>query len=213
MQKKIKITISLPCWGRPLRTIRAIECICQQNINGWEALVVGDGCPVMQQHINEGVFDSHIKQAEANGNILSISNNKENKGGCGYSIINANIQAASGEYFVFFGNDDIILPNHFENYLSGIQHTDLDFSYFDSYVEPYLSPRISDLKNGSIGHSELIIRTSFLRQMPPHNAEYGHDWVLIRDMLAAGARHAKAQSKDQTYIVKGVPNKRTDIID
>ena len=52
----MRLTISMPCFGRPQRTIRAIESICNQTINGWEALVVGDGCSVMQDYIFSNYF-------------------------------------------------------------------------------------------------------------------------------------------------------------
>jgi GT2 family glycosyltransferase len=208
-----RITISIPCYKRPQRTIRAIECIANQNIDGWEALIGGDCCPVLEEFINKGQFDETVKQCASRGNILDIINYKENKGCCGYSITNSNIQRAKGEYFVFYANDDVILPNHFENYLSAIEGTDYDFMYFDSYVEPYKSDRISELRYGGIGHSELIVRTSFLKKMPPHSANYGHDWELIQNMLNAGAKYAKAISRPQTYIVKSVPNNLEQGID
>ena len=209
----MRLTLSMPCYLRPKRTIRAIESICAQNINGWEALIVGDGCPYMADYIASSTFGDIIKECELKGNILNIKNFPENKGGCGYSIINHNISVAKGKYFLFLSNDDIILPNHFENYLSGIENTDYDFCYFDSFIQPLQKARISKIELGSIGHSELIIRTEFLRTMPPHNSEYGHDWVLIKDMINGGAKHCKLHSNPHTYIVKGLGDLRQDIID
>lgn len=203
----------MPCYERPQRTIRAITDICNQNIDGWEAKVVGDGCRYMDNFVSSNYFSDMIFHAESKGNILSISNNKINKGGCGYYIINSNIQSAVGKYFLFLSNDDIILPNHFENYLSGIENTDLDFAYYDTYIEPIKRKRISELKNGSIGHSELIIRTEYLRRMPLHGSNYGHDWDLILNMIKDGAKSKKIEGKPFTYIVKGVGELRTDIID
>lgn len=202
----------MPCFGRPQRTIRAVECIANQTINGWEALVVGDGCGVMASFIISNYFSDIVKDAKARGNNLKISNNAENKGGSGYYITNQNIQRAKGEYFVFYANDDVILPNHLENYLSEIDGTDYDFVYFDSYVEPYGGIRESSLRYGGIGHSELITRTDFLKKMPPHNAEYGHDWHLIEAMMNNG-KHKKAVNKPYTFIVKSVPAKREEGID
>ena len=42
-----------------------------------------------------------------------------------------------------------------------------------------------------IGHSELIIKTEFLQQMPTHDEHYGHDWALIFNMANSG-KHKKA---------------------
>ena len=139
----MRVSISLPCYGRPKRTIRSIENICNQTINGWEALVVGDGCPIMQDYLDSNYFSDLIYESKKMGNILDISNLTENKGGHGYYITNMNIERAKGKYLTFFANDDEILPNHLESYLSGIENTNYDFVYFDSFIEPYNGNRIA----------------------------------------------------------------------
>jgi hypothetical protein len=208
----MRLTVSMPCFGRPERTIRAINCIAKQNINGWEAFVVGDGCPVMRDFIESEYFAGLIDQCSYNGNDLMICNNPVNQGGHGFAITNNNIQIASGKYFTFFANDDIILPNHFENYLSQIEGTDLDFVYFNSEVKPTNSLRVSRLEYGMIGHSELIVRTDFLRQMPTHNEHYGHDWALIQSMMENG-KHKKAENCLATYHVMSLSDRREQGID
>lgn len=208
----MRLTVSMPCFGRPERTIRAINCIANQNINGWEAFVVGDGCPVMRDFIESEYFSGLIDQCSYNGNDLMICNNPINQGGHGFAITNNNIKIAQGEYFTFFANDDIILPNHFENYLSQIEGTDLDFVYFNSQVKPTNSLRVSRLEYGMIGHSELIVRTEFLRQMPTHNEHYGHDWALIQSMMQNG-KHKKAENCPATYHVMSLSDKREQGID
>lgn len=208
----MRLTVSMPCYGRPQRTIRAINCIANQNINGWEALVIGDGCPVMQDFIDSDYFKDIIETCSYNGNDLIIQNNPINQGGHGFAITNHNIEVAQGKYFVFFANDDIILPNHFENYLSQIENTDYDFVYFDSWVEPRNSKRIAQLQYGSIGHSELIIKTDFLRQMPMHDAEYGHDFALIQTMMQNG-KHNRGDGCPLTYKVMSLSDNKEKGID
>jgi len=208
----MRLTLSMPCFGRPQRTIRAINCIANQNINGWEALVIGDGCPVMQDFINSNYFLDVQNHCNEKGNSLIIQNNPANQGGHGFAITNRNIEEAEGKYFVFFANDDIILPNHFENYLSQIEGTDLDFVYFNSEVKPTNSLRVSRLEYGMIGHSELIVRTEFLQQMPMHNEHYGHDWALIQSMIQNG-KHKKAEGCPPTYHVMSLSDRREQGID
>lgn len=208
-----RLTLSVPCYLRPQRTIRAINCIANQTENNWEALVIGDGCPVMKDFLDSNYFNDIVSDCEKRGNDLYISNNIANIGGHGYAITNVNITLAEGKYFMFYANDDIILPNHFENYLSQIEGTDLDFVYFNSFVKPNNSIRNSSLQYGSIGHSELIIKTDFLRQIPQHNAEYGHDWSLIQNMINAGAKNKKALTSEPTYHVMSLPNNREKEID
>lgn len=204
-----RLTLSMPCFGRSKGTIRAIECIANQTANNWEALVIGDGCPIMEDFLKSGYFNDIRKDCRSKGNDLYLANNPKNKGGHGYAITNQNIEFAEGKYFVFFANDDVILPNHFENYLSAIEGTDYDFVYFNSLVVPNNQIRNAQLEYGHIGHSELIVKTDFLRQMPKHNAEYGHDWTLIQHMINNG-KHNKAMKHLPTYHVMSLSDKREE---
>jgi hypothetical protein len=182
-----------------------------QNINNWEALIIGDGCQIMQNFIDSDYFKELQDEMILQGNKLIIENNSVNRGGCGYAITNENIKRATGKYFVFFANDDIILPNHFENYLSEIENTDYDFMYFNSFVKPINASRISELRYGMIGHSELIIKTEFLKTMPLHSPEYGHDWELIKQLITKG-KHKKSTQNIETYHVMSLSdNKETGI--
>lgn len=192
-----RITLSMPCFGRPIRTKRAIDCILNQTISDYEALVVGDGCPNIQNLIESGdyTFDQ-----------LKLENLDRNYGGWGFHITNMNIQRAKGDYFLFMANDDIILPNHFEERLKYIEGTEYDFAFFNTKVRPdggYI--RNPELEVSKIGHSELIIRTDFLKKMPKHESNYGHDWILIDNMIRAGAKYRKVDS-EPTYIVMNMPH-------
>lgn len=202
----------MPCYGRPMRTRRAIDCILNQNINGWEALITGDGCPYMADLITSSEYVDKIREAESRGNKVYLSNNHTNHGGWGYKIINDNIQKAKGKYFLFMSNDDVITENHFKSYLSDIETYQLDFAYYDTFIKPTGTIRRPVLKNGYIGHSELIIRTEFLKKMPPHEDKYGHDWTLIDNMIKAGGNSAYFH-KDPTYFVMGLGELRQDEID
>jgi len=209
------ITISLRCFGRPARTIRAIKCVLSQTINNWELLLTGDNCPNFETAEFKSFVKASAKFAEANGNKIICNNNQFHTGGCGFEIINQHIKKAKGKYFIFLSNDDTIEPEHLENYLAGINSEDdyWDFVFFDSFVEPYGQVRTAALKDGSIGHSELIVKTSFLQTMPPHDANYGHDWRLIQNMIKGSTRWRKAMKLPITYIVKSVPGNLEQGID
>jgi len=208
----MRVSISMPCYGRPKRTIRSVEDICKQTINGWEALVVGDGCSIMADYITSNYFSDLVIDANARGNSLLISNLSENKGGHGYYITNMNIQRAIGKYFTFMANDDRIQENHFESYLSEIENTDLDFVYFNSFIKPYGGLRDTQLRYGGIGHSEIIVRTEFIKNMPPHTDIYGHDWHLVENIIATTNKHKKSNN-NPTYIVMGLGEHRSDDFD
>ena len=42
------LTICVPCFGRPERTIRLVNQIATQSIGNWEAYIIGDCCDQFQ---------------------------------------------------------------------------------------------------------------------------------------------------------------------
>jgi GT2 family glycosyltransferase len=200
----MRLTLSMASYGRPQRTIRAINSIANQTINNWEALVIGDGCPVMQDFIDSDYFQDVIKMCSFYGNDLIIENNPVNQGGNGFAVINNNIKIAQGKYFVFFANDDVIDVNHFRNYLE-IENTDLDYMFFDSFIDPIGKARESRLAPSVIGHSEIILKTELAKKLPEHSAKYGHDWEFINAMSEKG-KGEKSKSQTLSYRVMHVPN-------
>lgn len=210
--ENVRISIVIPCYGRPERTRRIINNVLNQTINKWEAFIIGDGCPFFQKMIDSGEVDNFITQAKKNGNILHCFNLDKNYGGCGYHITNYATKNAIGKYFVFAGNDDILYDNHFEHYLSEIENTDLDLVYYKTFVGPDNSIRNPILQRNYIGHSELIIKTELLRNFE-HTSKYGHDWELIDYLIKQGVKHKKAESNNYTYIVTHLPGRTIDIID
>jgi glycosyltransferase involved in cell wall biosynthesis len=200
----VRITVNLPCYGRPERTKRSIQCILDQDINGWEAFIMGDCCPEFQKLIDSGYLQSIKEEQEKKGNIIHFFNAEVNGGGCGYRLTNHAIQNATGKYFVFFANDDVIDPTHFRNYLE-IENTDLDYMFFDSFIDPIGKSRESRLAPSVIGHSEIILKTSLAKQLPEHSAKYGHDWEFINAMAKQG-KGEKSKSTSLSYRVMHVPN-------
>lgn len=209
-----RLTAVLPCWGRPERTKRIIEdVLAQKDADRWELILAGDGCPVFQELIDSGFVFTAREKAYEKGNRIHIFNLEKNYGGHGYQIMNIAIAHAKGRYFIWLANDDHILPNHFSNYLEIEKYPELDYMYFNSYIEPTKSSRISQLGYCQIGHSEIIVKTDFARTLAPHKAHYGHDWDFINEMIQKG-KGRKADSQLETYRVMHVPNFGTvDTID
>jgi glycosyltransferase involved in cell wall biosynthesis len=208
-----KITVVVPCFGRPERTKRVVQNILSQTITDWEAFFIGDNCPDFQHLIDSGYFADASKQSRENGNVLIASNLPNHYGGYGYEARNRAKSLANGEYICFVDNDDFIMKNHFENYYTAIKGTENDFMYFDSFIEPLNKTRTSSVKFGEIGHAELVIKTEFYKRMPPQTPEYGHDWKLIENMVEAGAKFEKAVGKLPTYVVMGLGELREYGID
>lgn len=195
-----RISIVVPCWGRPARTRRIINNILSQSINNWEAFIIGDGCPQFQTMIESHEVEYFKNAAQEKGNVLHCFNLDKNYGGYGYFIANYAIKHALGNYFIFAGNDDIILPNHFEYYLSEIENTDLDLVYYPTFIGPSRTIRFPELSAGKIGHSEVIFKTEFIKNIL-HSSEYGHDWKFIQEIIDKNPKHKKSESDYTSYIV------------
>jgi glycosyltransferase involved in cell wall biosynthesis len=213
IENQYKLTLCVPCFERPQRTIRLIKQVLSQDIGDWEAYFVGDNCPYFQKNIDTGVF-SELEKLPRKENTKLVFFNMEKKGeGWGYAIRNKVKELSKGKYFIFVDNDDMIDPNHFSHYLSGIENTNLDFAYYDTFIEPLKSVRKSELRFGKIGHSELIMRTDFIRNLPPHTSQYGHDWTFISDMVNYGGKYKKIETGITTYTIMGIDVFREQYID
>jgi glycosyltransferase involved in cell wall biosynthesis len=208
-----RLTIVLPCYQRPERTKRMIECIFNQTIDDWEAFIIGDNCDNFKDILDSDWYAKGTNHAEERGNKIITYNSLEHHGGYGYNAINNAIKFATGKYFIFGGNDDIIRSTHFEHYLSGIEGSGFDFAYYNTWVDPHKMLRISQPMFGAIGHSELIVRTAFLKTVEPHTDKYGHDWEFIQNMMRKTKHHIKVSDESPTYFVMSVPGKTLDTID
>lgn len=208
-----RLTAVLPCYGRPERTRRMIDCIRRQTINNFEVHITGDGCEDFAKILADNWYREFIAEMMEKGNCITTLITDKRYGGFGYEAINRAIKNAEGKYFVFLGNDDVIRDSHFEHYLKGIEGTDFDFVYYNTYVDPHKMLRMAQPLYGSIGHSELIVRTEFIKKVKKHGPEYGHDWHFIEDMLKLSKRHAKINDESPTYFIMSVPGKTLDTID
>lgn len=208
-----KLTCIVPCYQRPQRTLRLIECIMNQVFTGYQAIFIGDGCPDFQQFIDDGRFAMYEMAASLGGNQLLFINLPQHEGGYGTFARRKGIDLACGDYTIFVDNDDVIKNNHFSHlYFFMMERPYLDFGYSNVFVEPLNHVRNAELKFGSIGHAELIVKTEILKKEYEINALYGHDWDLIAKLLRKGYTHEKSNAPP-TYIVKSLPNLRETNID
>lgn len=208
----MKVSLILPSYLRPERTMRAIECIINQNFDDFEAYIVGDKCPVIQNLMDSGKAAEYINIAKNKNIKLSIFNLPIHYGGYGYQGRNTCIKLSYGKYIIFMDNDDVIEPDHVKTYYEAINDTDNDFMYFDTFIEPLQQVREAKAVQGMIGHSELIVKSSFLKAMQPEKDIYEHDWYLIEQMINADAKFEKGFIKP-TYKIMGVGELREKNID
>lgn len=198
-QQQPRITISIPCFGRPQRTRRSIIQLKAQTVKQWEAFIIGDCCPVFEEIKKQGWLDDK--------RIISF-NWDTNHGGSGFYSTNYSIQMATGKYFILFSNDDSIEPNHMESYLEEIEGTNYDFVYFNDMRMGHFNK--AKLKYGGVGDNSIIFKTEFLKKLPPRNGDYGHDWITIKTAIDAGAKYKKSKNKP-TYHIMSTSTQRQDL--
>jgi len=209
-----KISLAVPCFERPLRTMRAIEAVLNQDMNGWEAYFAGDNCPFIQELVDSGIANTLINKAKEKGNKLAIFNLPYHYGGWGYVARNTIFKLSYSEYTMFMDNDDVILPNHFSNYYSEISGTDYDLVYFNTFlapIEPSGKIRESQLEFGMIGHQEVIVKSSLLKTYNQSD-NWGHDWEMIKHLIDNGAKVKKSKNPP-TYHIMSVGELRETEID
>lgn len=207
-----RITLVVPCFGRPARTRRMLNNILSQDTNGWEAFVIGDGCKFFNSLLTSGEKEFYTSLAEKNGNKLHMFNMDRNYGSWGYHIVNYAIENAKGKFFIFAGNDDRLDKSHFSNYLNSIENTDLDMVYHKTMIEPYVMVRDPFLQKSRVGHSELIIRTSVLRGIKQKQL-YEADWAIIEEIMQKTNKIKKSDSNKITYFVTRFGELSSDMID
>jgi len=169
---------------------------------------MGDGCESFKKNVeNSEECQENISKARSRGSKILVKNLKH--AGHSGEIINFARSNSSGKYFVFFDNDDMILPNHFENYINAIEQGDADYAFVETKLEtPMFAGRIRKvtppLECGDVGHSELIVKNSIQKELPLHESEYGHDWVFINN-LSKFSQKVNFSDNPFSYIVRHIP--------
>jgi len=193
-----RVTVIMPCFGRPGRTRRVLNCLSNQTMLNFEAFIIGDGCPDFQELLDSGDFVEWKAYMEGAGAVIHSFNLDRNYGGHGYYIRNYAIENAKSPYIVFVDNDDIIEPDHLEFYLSEIEGTDYGLVYYNTLVVPAGGIRDAQLRFAGIGHSELIIATKYAQVVPKQTSEYGHDWSFIKNILDLDIKVKKSTNPYKT---------------
>lgn len=200
IQVSYAVSVIFPCKGREELTKRAIECLVAQNVTfPVEVLWFTDCCPIQRAIAQSSWFE---ETANKNPNVHWKWSDYMFESGAA-ALINDAIEAAEGEYIMWYANDDEILPNHIANYYCNAVAANLDFAHFDSVMvrDDETKTRFSELKFGRIGHSEIIVRSKIAKACPPHGGDYGHDWWFIVTATRASSAVAKINDIDPTYIV------------
>ena len=125
------ITFIIPTIGRSTLN-NSINCLLNQTINDWYAIIIFDGIPCNIENI-----DSRIKIIETNKKGLSI-----NSAGL---VRNYGISFATTKWIAFLDDDDIISNDYIETFYKELEENnniDLDVIIFRMKLEDRIVPKI-----------------------------------------------------------------------
>ncbi len=220
-QATFRATIVMPIWTDEsgvrsddrtavVKAIRAIKSVIAQDINGWQLLCLGDGDAWFGEAVNSGWFKEMQAIASMNGNEI-IGINTEHRGGYGFYQRELSKTLATGTWTMFLDSDDIFKPNHLSQRLEVAENSteQYDLFYFNTQLPFWF--RDAQLEYGKIGHSEVVIRTSIFKTLPPYIEAYGHDWNMIKSALDLNIKTRKVDApnmKSATYWVRSTPDRK-----
>lgn len=194
-------TVVLPVYRRGALAERAIDAVLGQSLAQIEVFIIGDACPEHEARLADPYFQARVKAAERRGMTVHALNLPSNHG-TPHAAINLALARAQGEYFLWMGDDDFVLPNHVENYLGAICGSRHDAVLIDSILvgDFYTNLRQARLELGHVGHSELIVRTDAARLVPEHRPGKYQDWEFLAELSKAGTI-GKAEQRPATFYV------------
>ena len=200
-----RISCIMPCWQRPQRTARAIRSVLMQPVANWELICIGDACPVLPGAWKE-IFGTDDPLVVLPNGKAKWTNLPEHEGKYGTQCLNWGLMGVTGAYVCFLGNDDYLLPTHFESRLNAIEGTDHGFTYHDALIQAggklHIRPG-HPLRSGQTGGSELTVKAQLAQKIGFQSTQYGHDWTFIEGLLAFGCRYS--YSPTATYVVTHLP--------
>lgn len=205
VKSRYKVSMVLPCKARPQRTRRSLECVLNQDLIGWELFFIGDGCSDYQELIDSEWFKEKLEALDPRNKIVYF--NDKHHGGFGHNIVNYAIDNCEGEYFMWYANDDIILPNHMSNYYNEAVRLGKDLVYFDNYIsspswDGSFTVKDAQFRRGACGHSELIVKSSVMKEHGKHGPEPAHDWFVAKRIADTTKSFCKSTSKPTYKIMK-----------
>lgn len=120
MEKKIKVSIIIPCWNSEKWVLDCLKSIPKRN--DIEIICINDG----STDRTIGYLTNFEKYSKQNVKIIDY---KENKG-VSYAR-NQGIDVADGEYIVMLDSDDYIYPKVFNNIVDNYLDKDYDMVFYN----------------------------------------------------------------------------------
>lgn len=180
------VTIVLPTYKRISGLWRMINCLANQDFDGsFEVIIINDGDTKTTNYLESNSFLNFVENQKQYQRYFRTFSWKRNFSGCGYKGMNFAISIGRGTYFMWVADDDWINSYHISNYVSSIKQHNTGIVGFRSnvYTPDGITIRKTEMKRSYIGHSEIIVNTSYLKRSHPHVNSDIHDWLCISDLI------------------------------
>ncbi len=195
---KTRVSIIIATFNRAHLITGALDAICRQTFKDWECLIIDDG----SSDNTEQIVSSYIKN-DKRFTYLRRPDNYE-KGLPGSR--NYGLDEATGNFIVFFDDDDLVHPQNLEICLETIKRTEKEFCHFKkrSFTEtvpkqkeitqPVKYYGIGSKQIGQVVTNEIALasctvlwkKKCFEKLRFNENLAYAEEWELYTRILSEG---------------------------
>ena len=128
---KPKVTIIMATYNRAHFIVETLESIINQSYTDWECLIIDDGGTDNTKEVIHSIIESD------NRFHYLLRPEKYSKGlpGCR----NYGLDFASGEFVIFFDDDDIVHPDNLKTCLAILKNETIDFCHYQK--QPYYNQK------------------------------------------------------------------------
>jgi hypothetical protein len=199
------ISLVIACWERLELTKRVVESLTIQTEPKFRLFLIGDCCTIYQKMITEDhEFRKLATRITERGGDVVLGNSSQHAGHPG-EIFDRVARHADTEWLMYAGNDDVLLPNHIENYLYWAERSNADACQFNLLKIFPMSVHYVDGRREN-WHGNLIVRRSIAAQVN-HRSGPAHDESFVENLRKLGT-FAYCGEAPITYIAidNGIPN-------
>ena len=131
------VTIIMATYNRAHFIVETLQSIQQQTFEGWECIIIDDGGTDHTKEVIEPIIENDAR--------FKFLNRKEGYGKGLPGCRNLGLDLASGEYIIFFDDDDIVHPDNLKIGLKVVESKNVDFCHYQKQSFQNQKPIIANI--------------------------------------------------------------------